>query len=117
MLAHRPRSSGTKIFRSICTILPRRLDHLRIDIMSVDDIETISEWLVQLSSVAFELSRFATISTAEIMDWLKNHVMNFSFRMDGQCVYVWLGKYINKPSEIKVGPKRVKLTHNSFRLS
>src|ERR1700722_3565074 len=96
MLAHRTPSSRTKIFRGICTILPRYLKHLEMNITSIDEIKRILEQLVHLSSVAFEFLWFKTISSAEIIDWLKIHVTDFSFRVNGSHVYVWLGKYMKK---------------------
>ena len=112
MLAHRTPSSTAKIFRGICAILPRQLKYLQINITNVDEMKMIMERLIHLCSVTFEFLWFETISSVEIIDWFKIHVIDFSFRVDNVKVYFWLGKYVNKSSEIKVGAKRMKLTHH-----
>jgi hypothetical protein len=112
MLAHRTPSSTAKIFRGICAILPRQLKYLQINITNVDEMKMIMERLIHLCSVTFEFLCFETISCVEIIDWFKIHVIDFSFGMDNVKVYFWLGKYVNKSSEIKVGAKRMKLTHH-----
>ncbi len=114
MFAHRPASSRMKFISGISSILPQHLEHLTMNITSIDEMTMIFKRLLHLSSVTFEFSLFGTISinSVEIIDWLNIHLIDFSCRTDESHVHVWLGKYMNKSSEIKRGAKRVKLAHN-----
>ena len=112
MSANPPPSSRMKFISVMSTILPQRLEHLKMNITSVDEITMIFKRLVHLSSVRLEFSLFGTISSVEIIDWFNIHVIDFFFRTDDFGIYVWLGKYMNKSAEIKRAAKRVKLAHN-----
>jgi hypothetical protein len=96
---------------NIYAILPRYIEHLTIEILSVDDMKVIFDRLEYLTSITFVWSIFAKSYTANI-EWLRNNVNDFTHIEDGNRIYVWLGKYIKKRTEIKVGSKRVKLSHN-----
>jgi len=111
MVAHRLPSFRMKFISGISKILSHHLEHLKMNITSVDDMTMIFERLVHLFSVTFELSLFGTVSSTEIIDWFNIHTIDFSFRTDTSPVYVWLRKCMNKSSKIKRGAKRVKLAH------
>jgi hypothetical protein len=100
--------------RSIYPVLPRYIKHLTIEIMNVADMKMIFDRLKYLSSFTFVLpvSIKSSMSTMYI-EWLRGNVNDFTHRVDGNRIYVWLGDYIKKRTEIKMGSKRIKLSHSS----
>lgn len=98
--------------RRIYAVLPRCIIDLTIEIITMEDIKLIFERLEYLSSITIVLSVFSMPSTM-IIEWLKDNVNDFTHRVDGNRIYMWLGNYTKKHTEIKVGLKRVKLSHNS----
>ncbi len=98
--------------RTIYPILPRYINDLTIEIMDADDMRMVFERLKYVSSFTFALSRFTKSSTSTmIIEWLRINVSDFTHRIDGNRIYMWLGNYAKQPTEIKVGSKRVKLSH------
>jgi len=99
MLTHRPSSSRMKFIFGISKILPHHLEHLQMNITSVDEMTMLFKPLVHLFSVTFELSLFGTVSSTEIIDWFNIHMIDFFFRTDDSHVYVWLRKYKRRASQ------------------
>jgi hypothetical protein len=90
---------------SIYPILPQYINYLTTEIMIFDQLK-------YLSSFTFVLSVLTNPSTSTmIIEWLTNNINDFSHRVDGNRIYVWLGTYIKKRTEIKMGSKRIKLSH------
>ena len=109
------RRSRTCAMQDVCriySILPRYIIDLTVEIITIDDIILIFERLEYLSSFTIVLSVFSMPSTV-IIEWFKDNVNDFTHRVDGNRIYMWLGNYTKKRAEIKVGLKRVKLSHNS----
>ena len=98
--------------RRIYRILPRYIIDLTIEIITIDDMKLIFERLEYLSSFTVVLSVFS-MPSAVIVEWFKDNVNDFTHRVDGNRIYVWLGHYTKRSPEIKVGLKRIKLSHNS----
>ncbi|CAF2075066.1 unnamed protein product [Rotaria magnacalcarata] len=96
----------------IYAVLPPRITHLTIEIMSVDDMEMLFERLVYLTSFTFVLSVHTKSFTAYI-EWLRDNITDFTHVIDGNRIYVWLGNYRKKRKEFIVGSKRMKLSQNS----
>ena len=107
---HRSRTCSMLDVRKIYAILPRSVEDLTIEIISIDDIKQVFERLEYLSSFTIVLSVFSMPPTV-IIEWFKDHVNDFTHRVDGNRIYVWLGNYTKKRTGIKLGFKRIKLSH------
>ena len=108
----RSRTCSMLDVRRIYAILPRFIKDLTIEIITIDDIELIFKRLEYLSSFTFVLSVFSMPST-QIIEWFKVNVNDFTHRVDGNRIYVWLGNYMKKRTEIKMGIKRMKRSYYS----
>ena len=75
----------------------------------------ICDRLSYLSIARLVYSDFERISNLEIIEWLRDNVTDFIYDEKTNRIDVWLGKYMRKPIKIKikVGAKRVKLSHDS----
>lgn len=92
----------------LCLMIPTHVKHLAVSIKDLNEIKNICTRLHNLSSTNFFYDY--TPSWNEITYWFDVKRKGSSYQADSFSVCIWLGKNDNQSNEIKVGPKRVKLT-------
>lgn len=98
--------------KQIFSILPRTIEHLRIPLNQLDQIEIIWERCQNLSVIEFEITRLKF--SQEVINWFNQNTINSKFRRQNGHDIVWIGKRINC---IKNNCKRMKLSDDQIDTS
>ncbi|CAM4862072.1 unnamed protein product [Rotaria socialis] len=100
------------IFSSIdieyfCSIIPKTVKHLDIDIFDIDNIKSLIERLEHLSSFKFKFSFNKSPFIKNILQWLSNKKINSTYILDIHYLSIWIS---SKTFHQTNSNKRVKLT-------
>ncbi|CAM4911217.1 unnamed protein product [Rotaria socialis] len=100
------------IFSSIdieyfCSIIPKTVKHLDIDIFDIDNIKSPIKRLEHLSSFKFKFSFNKSPFIKNILQWLSNKKINSTYILDIHYLSIWIS---SKTFHQTNSNKRVKLT-------
>lgn len=98
--------------KEICLILPKHIQHLRVDICSIEQMKEVFERIKYVSSVTFQSVGWERVIKCfdNFLLWLTERGMDFSSVTTGNELHIWLGKTVRKDDEILHTNKLLKIS-------
>jgi len=74
----------------ICSIVPRHVKYLQVNINWINDMKIIVEQLDHLSSITFQFSTYSPNRSKKFVKWLMQRKTSFTFWANSLCLHIWL---------------------------
>jgi hypothetical protein len=98
---------------NICSIIPRHVKQLDVTVKNVDEMITVLTQLKHLHTVVFRLAIDFPGRPQEILAWLQNKAIDYTYHYEYRYLSIWLGKTMTHRQPLIMTPphKRAKILH------